>query len=111
MWMSNGVHAVDRLTWVMASQAISVSAVISTRAHYQAGDDSATAFIRYQNGLAGVAVSVGFADGEPNNYACEVICADGGLRFSQHGERYVKVGKADECKTSHATSRTEFANE
>ena len=63
MWLCNGVHVVDRLTWMMASQAQSVSASIGTRAHYQAGDDSATAFIRYKNGLAGVAVSIGFADG------------------------------------------------
>ena len=52
------VHVVDRVTWFMGSQAASVSASIGTRAHYQAGDDSATAFIRYKNGLAGVAVSV-----------------------------------------------------
>lgn len=95
MWLTNGVHVVDRLTWMMASQAVSVSAVIGTRAHYQAGDDSATAFIRYKNGLAGVAISVGFADGAPD-YECQVICANGTLRFSQHGEKYVKVGKGDE---------------
>lgn len=94
MWLSNGVHVVDRLTWIMASQAISVSAVIGTRAHYQAADDSATAFIRYKNGLAGVAVSVGFANGAPN-FECQVICANGTLRFSEHGEKFVKIGKND----------------
>lgn len=94
MWLSNGVHVVDRLTWVMASQAVSVSASIGTRAHYQAGDDSATAFIRYKNGLAGVAVSVGYADGAPS-YECHVIGANGSLRFSQHGEKFVKIGKDD----------------
>jgi phthalate 4,5-cis-dihydrodiol dehydrogenase len=94
MWLTNGVHVVDRLTWVMASQALSVSAAIGTRAHYQAADDHGTALIRYKNGLAGVAVAVGFSDGAPN-YACEVICANGTLRFSQHGEKYVMVGKGD----------------
>ncbi len=95
MWLTNGVHVVDRLSWIMASQAVSVSAAIGTRAHYQAGDDSATAFIRYKNGLAGVAVSVGFADGAPN-YECQVICANGSLRFCHSGEQYVKVGKGNE---------------
>ena len=95
MWLTNGVHVVDRLTWVMASQAVSVSAAIGARAHYQAGDDSATAFIRYKNGLAGIAVSVGYADGAPN-FECQVICANGSLRFSQHGEKFVKVGQADQ---------------
>lgn len=33
---------------VMASQAKSVAASIGTRAYYQASDDSATAFIRYE---------------------------------------------------------------
>ena len=94
MWLTNGVHVVDRLTWVMASQAVSVSAAIGARAHYQAGDDSATAFVRYKNGLAGVAVSVGYADGAPN-FECQVICANGSLRFSQHGEKFVKVGQGD----------------
>ena len=95
MWLANGVHVVDRLTWLMASQAVSVSASIGTRAHYQAGDDSATALIRYKNGLAGVAVSVGYADGAPN-FESQVICANGTLRFSQHGEKFVKVGQGDE---------------
>ena len=92
MWLTNGVHVVDRLTWVMASQAVSVSASIGARAHYQAGDDSATAFIRYKNGLAGVAVAIGYADGAPD-FSCQVICANGTLRFSQHGEKYVQGRK------------------
>ena len=92
MWLTNGVHVVDRLTWMIGSQAVSVSASIGTRAHYQAADDSATAFVRYKNGLAGIAVAVGFADGAPD-HECHVICANGTLRFSEHGGKYVKVGK------------------
>lgn len=94
MWITNGIHVVDRLCWFMASQAVSVSASIGTRAHYQASDDSATAFIRYKNGLAGVAVAVGYADGAPN-FENQIICANGTLRFSEHGEKFVKVGKGD----------------
>lgn len=92
MWLTNGTHVVDRLTWLIGSQAVSVSANIGTRAHYQAADDSATALIRYKNGLAGVAVAVGYANGGPN-YSSEVICANGTLRFSQHGQKFVQVGK------------------
>ncbi len=94
MWMTNGVHVVDRLTWMMASQAVSVSAAIGTRAHYQASDDSATAFIRYKNGLSGVAVTVGYQDGGPT-YENHVICANGSLKFSEHFEKYVRVGKGE----------------
>ena len=95
MWITNGVHVVDRLTWLMGSQPISVSASIGTRAHYQSGDDSATAFVRYKNGLAGVAVVVGYKDGGPN-MSTEVICANGTLRFSEHGGKYVQVGHGEE---------------
>lgn len=97
MWLTNGVHVVDRLTWFLGSQAVSVSASIGTRAHYQAGDDSATALIRYKNGLAGVAVAVGYADGGPN-FENHIICANGSLRFSQHGEKFVRVGKNEEWR-------------
>ena len=96
-WMTNGVHVVDRLSWIMGSQAVSVSASIGARAHYQAADDSATAFVRYKNGLAGVAVLVGYADGAPN-FECQVMCANGTLRFSQDGERFVQVGHDDTWK-------------
>ena len=96
MWLGNGVHVVDRLMWIMASQAQSVSASIGTRAHYQAGDDSATAFIRCKNGLAGVAVTVAYRDGGPI-YECQVICANGSLRFSQYGPKgaFVEIGKGE----------------
>lgn len=96
MWIGNGVHVVDRLMWAMASQAKSVSAAIGTRAHYQAGDDSATAFIRCKNGTAGVAIAVAYKDGGPN-FDCEVICANGALRFTEHGQGapYVRLGKSE----------------
>ena len=111
MWLTNGIHVVDRLSWVMASQAVSVSASIGTRAHYQAADDSATAFIRYKNGLAGTAIAVGYAEGAPT-FECQVICANGTLRFSQHGEKYVKVGKGEEWQDiPFADTPTEMYNE
>jgi len=97
MWLTNGVHVVDRLTWVIGAQAHSVSAVVGNYAHYQASDDSTTAFVRYKNGRAGVAVTSGFADGGPT-HECHVICTNGSLRFSQHGEKFVKVGKGNEWK-------------
>lgn len=99
MWMANGVHAVDRMMWVMASQAVSVSAAIGTRAHYQAADDSATAFVRCKNGLAGVTIAVGYADGGAN-VECQVICANGSIRFAHRGDfqgtkGYVRIGRDD----------------
>lgn len=81
MWLTNGVHVVDRLTWMMSSQANSVSATISNRSHYQAADDTSTAFIRYKNGSVGVAVAIGYADGAPT-HDCLMYGTKGSLRFN-----------------------------
>ena len=104
MWVTNGVHVVDRLTWLMASQAVSVSASIGTRAHYQAADDTATALIRYKNGLAGVAVSIGFADGAPI-FDTQVICANGTLRIGGGRQPFLQLGQGNECRISPMTTR------
>ncbi len=95
MWVTNGVHVVDRLTWLMASQAVSVSASIGTRAHYQAADDTATALIRYKNGLAGVAISVAFADGAPI-FDTQVICANGTVRIGGGRQPFLQIGQGNE---------------
>ncbi len=94
MWLTNGVHVVDRLTWLMASQAVSVSASIGTRAHYQAADDTATALIRYKNGLAGVAVSIAYADGPPI-MDTQVICANGTVRIGGGRQPFLQIGQGD----------------
>ena len=91
MWMTNGVHVVDRLTWMMASQAVSVSAAIGTRAHYQAADDTSTVFIRYKNGAAGIAIAVAYADGAPL-HDCVMYGTRGSLRV---GRDSVQIGKDD----------------
>ena len=81
MWLSNGCsrgRSPDMGDGVSSGFRIRI---YRNAAHYQASDDSATAFIRYKNGLAGVAVSVGYADGAPS-YECHVIGANGSLRFS-----------------------------
>ena len=93
MWLANGVHVVDRLMWLLGSQAAAVSAVLGTRAHYQASDDTATALIRTKNGLAGVAVSCGYANGGPS-YESHVIGANGSLKFSQHGDSVGRMSRS-----------------
>jgi predicted dehydrogenase len=95
MWLTNGVHVVDRLTWLMASQAVSVSASIGTRAHYQAADDTATALIRYKNGLAGAAISIAFADGPPI-MDTQVICTNGTVRIGGGRQPFLQVGQGNE---------------
>ena len=94
-WMTNGVHMVDRLTWLVGSQAARVKARIGTKSHYQAGDDYGVAFVDYKNGVPGIAIAIGYRDGAPN-YQSEIICANGGVRLSGSGDRYVAVGRGNE---------------
>ena len=95
MWLANGVHVVDRLMWLLGSQAVAVSAVMGTRAHYQASDDTSTALVRCKNGVAGVAVACGYANGGPL-FESHVIGANGSLKFSQHGEKFVRLGTGEQ---------------
>lgn len=97
MWFGNGIHVVDRLCWVMASQAVSVSASIGTRSHYQSADDAASAFIRYKNGLSGHALAIGYESGGPI-MECYVIGSRGSLRFAEHEEKFVKIGQGETWK-------------
>ena len=92
MWLTNGVHVVDRLVWLMSTQARSVSACLGTRAHYQASDDTATALVRGKNGVGGVAIACGYVDGG-ENYESHIIGTHGSLKISQHGEKFVRLGK------------------
>lgn len=111
MWLSNGVHVVDRLLWLLGGQAISVSAIIGTRAHYQASDDTATALIRGKNGVAGTAVACGYANGGPI-FETHVIGTHGSLRFSQHGEKFVRLGTNESWQNvSFVDPEAEFYHE
>ena len=97
MWLTNGVHVVDRLTWFMASQALSVSAAVGNRSYYQAADDYGSAMIRYKNGQVGTAVAVGYKDGGPN-HDLNIICSEGSLHIGRGNlvEAGVWVGKGDQ---------------
>ena len=92
MWLTNGIHVVDRLTWIIGSQAYSISASISNRSYSQAADDSASAFIRYKNGLTGHALAIGYENGGPV-MECYVVGSKGSLRFAEHPTKFVLLGK------------------
>jgi predicted dehydrogenase len=115
MWLTNGVHVVDRLTWFMASQALSVSAAIGNRSYYQAADDYGSAMIRYKNGQVGLAVAVAYKDGGPN-HDLNIICTEGSLHIGRGGgglvEAGVWVGKGDQWeKVAVEDEGSNFARE
>jgi phthalate 4,5-cis-dihydrodiol dehydrogenase len=77
--LTGGVHAIDRLTWLLGARATRVSAIVGTRFHEQPADDAAVLFVRYEGGAAGVVFSIGYRDGAPR-HDTELTCTRGILR-------------------------------
>ena len=82
MWMTIGVHNVDRMTWLVGSRVRSVSAHLDTRFHQQHADDHGMAFLRFENGIAGTAITVGYKTGVPS-FDTEIVCTNGMLRIDK----------------------------
>ncbi len=82
MWMTIGVHNVDRMVWLVGSRVSSVSANLDTRFHHQHADDHGMAFLRFENGIAGTAIAVGYKTGVPS-FDTEVVCTNGMLRIDK----------------------------
>jgi len=60
MWLTNGMHLVDRMMWLVNAPVRSVKAVIATRAHKQRADDVATAFLPFDRSVAAAIFAYGF---------------------------------------------------
>ncbi len=67
MWLTAGIHCLDRLSWLMNGRILTVSGRFSTAFHDQRADDAGMVFVRYSNGACGAIVSVGYKDGAPKN--------------------------------------------
>jgi predicted dehydrogenase len=82
MWMTIGVHNVDRLTWFAGSRVRAVSAHLGTRYHDQQADDTGMAFLRYENGFAGTVAVAGYSSGAPS-FELELMLTGGRLRIDK----------------------------
>lgn len=80
MWLTAGMHCLDRLTWLVGSPAVSVCAQFDTRFHEQQADDVGMIFIRYANGAVGTVVSAGYRTGAPKHLT-ELTCTKGTLNI------------------------------
>ena len=65
MWLTIGVHLIDRLTYLMRSKVSSVSANLGTYFHEQEAHDSSTAYLRYESGAGGLISCIGYKAGAP----------------------------------------------
>lgn len=84
MWLTAGIHCLDRLTWLIDSPVTRVCAQLSTRFHEQTADDAGVVFLRYANGAVGTVVSVGYRDGAPKHLT-ELTCTRGMLTVDYAG--------------------------
>lgn len=96
MWMTAGMHCLDRLTWLVDSPVQSVCAQFSTRFHDQQADDSGLIFLRYQNGVTGTVVSTGYATGAPKHLT-ELTCTKGMINIDYVGG--VTIGRDEQWQT------------
>ena len=80
MWLTAGMHCLDRLTWLVGCPAVSVAAQFSTRFHDQQADDAGLIFVRYANGASGAVVSTGYRTGAPKHLT-ELTCAKGTMNI------------------------------
>lgn len=80
MWLTAGMHCLDRLTWLVGSPAVSVCGQFGTRFHDQEADDVGTVLVRYENGAVGSIVSTGYRIGAPKHLT-EITCTKGMLNI------------------------------
>jgi phthalate 4,5-cis-dihydrodiol dehydrogenase len=81
MWLTNAVHLVDRLSWLLDSAPRDVRAQIGTRFHEQEADDVGVAFITFDSGAVGLLRAVGYRVGVDDQWT-EIQGTAGALRVS-----------------------------
>jgi len=90
MWLTAGIHCLDRLTWLIDQRVESVSAHFGTAFHRQQADDHQLMLLRYSGGIAGIVSSVGYSTGAPD-HETEIVGTRGIMRID--AERGIKIGK------------------
>jgi phthalate 4,5-cis-dihydrodiol dehydrogenase len=84
MWLTNGIHLVDRMLWLLDRPVRSVRAVLGTRTHEQQADDVATAFLTFEGGAAAAIFAFGYKEGA-DDQETEILATRGHLRFEMTG--------------------------
>jgi phthalate 4,5-cis-dihydrodiol dehydrogenase len=93
MLLTAGIHALDRLVWLMDGEVAGVSALLGTHFHDQEADDSALLLLRFADGRMGQVTSVGYRDGAVT-FAMDLVCEAGTLRIDfDHGVSVGRDGK------------------
>lgn len=97
VWLTVGIHPLDRLMWLIGSPVVAVSARFGTYFHPQMqADDTGMAFLRFADGAAGLVISTGYAIGAPK-HATELTCTKGMLTIDY--ATGVQIGREDRWQT------------
>ncbi|MCZ8100452.1 MAG: Gfo/Idh/MocA family oxidoreductase [Burkholderiales bacterium] len=91
MLMTAGIHALDRLLWLVDQPVRSVFAVASAAFHDQESDDSALMLLRFADGTAATVTSIAYRDGAPYG-GTELVCDHGVLQIDPGGGLRVGQG-------------------
>lgn len=96
VWLSVGVHPLDRLVWLIDSPITAVSAQFGTHFHDMRADDTGMAFLRFQSGAVGLVISTGYSVGAPK-HTTELTCSRGMLTIDYTAG--VQLGRDDRWHT------------
>jgi phthalate 4,5-cis-dihydrodiol dehydrogenase len=85
MWLMNGAHMIDRLTYILNSRVASVKAFVGTRYNDIKADDAALAFLQLENGVPCTIAHTGYRDHpgagvEQSGGVIEISCTEAMLR-------------------------------
>lgn len=90
MWLTAGMHCLDRMTWLAGSEVRSVSARFAARFHDQRADDAGIVFLRYANGCFATVESIGYRTGV-TDHGTECVCTAGLMRIDYQAG--VRIGR------------------
>ena len=96
MWLTSGIHCLERLSWLIDSPAVQVYAQLATRFHDQPADDIGLVSLTYANGAMGAVVSAGYRTGAPKHLT-ELTCTKGTLNIDYAGG--VTIGRDERWHT------------
>ena len=95
MLMTVGIHALDRLVWLMNAEVSAVAAMSGHLFHDQAVPDTDLMLLRFATGELGQVGSVGYRDRTMVDVT-ELACEGGSLLLDfHHGIRIVREGKTE----------------
>jgi phthalate 4,5-cis-dihydrodiol dehydrogenase len=96
MWLMNGAHMIDRLTYILNSDVVAVKAFVGTRYNEIKADDAALAYLQLANGVPCTIAHTGFRDHpgagvEQSGGVVELSCTEAMLRVLDRRQLYRTV--------------------